>query len=106
MPGAEDIVAPRRPIKAAFRVLGMRSISRSTSQPQSFAISATHSTRDAYVDAALLLSFGGGARNLAPLKSWLQHGIAINGHPDSAARRGVHGVSSSAWFEMTNVPLG
>ncbi|KAK5632410.1 hypothetical protein RRF57_008124 [Xylaria bambusicola] len=79
-----------------FRVLGILSISISTSQPQSWAICFTHSTRDEYADADLPFSFGAAALNLAPVKLWLQHGIMMNGQSDIVARIGVHGVSSSA----------
>ena len=47
-----------------------------------------------------------GALNLAPAKSWLQQGIAMKGEWESEARRGVQGVSSSAWFETMKVPVG
>lgn len=47
-----------------------------------------------------------GALNLAPAKLWLQQGIAMKGEWESEARRGVQGVSSSAWFETMKVPVG
>jgi len=47
-----------------------------------------------------------GALNLAPAKLWLQQGIAMKGEWESEARRGVQGVSSSAWFETRKTPVG
>ncbi len=43
---------------------------------------------------------------MAPARLWLQHGMAMKGHWDAAARMGVQGVSSSAWLEMRNEPGG
>lgn len=47
-----------------------------------------------------------GARKRWPERLWLQHGIARNGERESEARRGVQGVSSSAWLEIMKVWVG
>jgi len=49
---------------------------------------------------------GAGARNLSPDRLYEQHGIAINGQFDSAARRGVQPVSWSEWLLMRKVCKG
>ena len=57
----------------------------------------------ARASAELLLKTEG-ARNRRPDRLCEQHGMARKGEEEMEARRGVQGVSSSAWFEMMNVP--
>ena len=47
-----------------------------------------------------------GARKRWPERLWLQHGMARKGEREREARRGVQGVSSSAWLEIMKVWVG
>ena len=57
----------------------------------------------ASASAELLLKTEG-ARKRRPDRLCEQQGMARKGEEEMEARRGVQGVSSSAWFEMMNVP--